>query len=51
MGAILATGTFVTAEMLQPILDNLTSNLEVLLTVGIAIMGTMIGVGLITRIV
>lgn len=41
----------VTAEMLAPITTTLTSNLEVLVPVGIAIMGTMIGVGLIPRIV
>lgn len=41
----------VTAEMLAPITTNLESNLTVLLPVGIAIMGTMIGVGLIPRIV
>lgn len=41
----------VTAEMLDPITTTLTSNLNVLLPVGIAIMGTMIGVGLIPRIV
>lgn len=41
----------VTAEMLAPISTTLESNLTVLLPVGIAIMGTMIGVGLIPRIV
>lgn len=40
-----------TADMLAPITTNLESNLTVLLPVGIAIMGTMIGVGLIPRIV
>jgi hypothetical protein len=41
----------VTAEMLAPITTTLTSNLDVLLPVGISIMGVMIGVGLIPRIV
>lgn len=41
----------VTAEMLAPITTTLTSNLDVLVPVGIGIMGTMIGVGLIPRIV
>lgn len=41
----------VTAEMLAPITTTLEANLIVLLPVGIAIMGTMIGVGLIPRIV
>lgn len=41
----------VTAEMLAPITTTLTSNLDVLLPVGISIMGVMIGIGLIPRIV
>ena len=41
----------VTAEMLAPITTTLTNNLDVLLPVGISIMGVMIGVGLIPRIV
>lgn len=41
----------ITADMLAPINTTLTSNLDVLLPVGIGIMGTMIGVGLIPRIV
>lgn len=39
------------AGMLAPITSTLTSNLEVLLPVGIGIMGIMIGVSLIPRIV
>lgn len=39
------------AGMLAPITTTLTSNLEVLLPVGIGIMGIMIGVSLIPRIV
>lgn len=44
-------GVAITADMLKPITDALTSNLGVLLPVGIAIMGIMIGVSLIPRIV
>lgn len=41
----------ITADLLAPITTALTSNLEVLLPVGLTIMGTMIGVGLIPRII
>lgn len=41
----------VSAEMLAPITEALTSNLNILLPVGLSIMGTMIGVSLIPRIV
>lgn len=41
----------ITAEMLAPITTALTNNLDVLVPIGIGIMGTMIGVGLIPRIV
>lgn len=41
----------ITAEMLAPITATLETNLAVLVPVGIGIMGTMIGVGLIPRIV
>ena len=55
MLAMLATGTTpaiaITSDQLQPIVDTLTANLDVLLPVGITIMGIMIGVGLIPRIV
>ena len=44
-------GALVTAEMLAPITTALNENLGVLLPVGIAIMGVMIGVSLIPRIV
>ena len=40
-----------TAAMLQPITQAITTNLGVLLPVGIGIMGTMIGISLIPRIV
>jgi len=41
----------ITAEMLAPITTAITSNLTILLPIGIGIMGTMIGVSLIPRIV
>lgn len=40
-----------TSEMLQPITTAISSNLTLLVPVGIGIMGTMIGVSLIPRIV
>lgn len=40
-----------TADMLAPITSTLNGNLDVLLPVGITIMGIMIGVSLIPRIV
>lgn len=50
-GNAMEKGALVTAEMLAPITTTLNSNLGVLLPVGIAIMGVMIGVSLIPRIV
>lgn len=41
----------ISAEMLQPITEALTSNVNVILPVGLGIMGTMIGIGLIPRLV
>lgn len=41
----------ITPEMLAPITTALTSNLSVLLPIGIGIMGTMIAISLIPRIV
>lgn len=41
----------VTAEMLAPITTAVTSNLNLLVPVGIGIMGLMVGVSLIPRIV
>lgn len=46
-----ASGALVTSDMLDPITKTLNSNLNVLLPVGIGIMGVMIGVSLIPRIV
>lgn len=42
---------FLKPEMLKPITDAITSNLQVLLPVGVGIMGTIIAVGLIPRII
>lgn len=50
LSTVVATAS-VTAEQLKPITDTLSANLEVLVPVGIGIMGTMIGIGLIPRIV
>ena len=41
----------ITADMLSPLTSAITENLNVLLPVGLAIMGTMVGVSLIPRIV
>lgn len=53
MGGTGTTGTLVnvTAEMLEPITNAVTSNLGVLLPVGIGIMAIMVGVALIPRII
>lgn len=40
-----------TAEMLKPITDALSTNLTTLVPVGLGIMGSMIGISLIPRIV
>ena len=40
-----------TAEMLKPITTALTSNLNVLVPIGVTILGAMIGISLIPRIV
>lgn len=45
------TTAFLTSGMLEPITQAITSNLEVLLPVGVGIMGTIIAVGLIPRII
>jgi len=41
----------ITAEMLAPITEAVTSNISVLVPVGIGILGIMVGVNLIPRIV
>ena len=40
----------ITAEMLAPITDALTTNAEVIVPVGMTIMGIMVGISLIPRI-
>ncbi len=44
-------GVAITTEMLKPIVDAVTSNIGVILPVGITIFGIMLGIGLIPRIV
>lgn len=46
-----SNGVVITEAMLKPITDAMTSNLGVLIPVGIGIMAIMIGVALIPRIV
>lgn len=46
-----ATTFVLTADLLKPIVDGLTSNLNVLVPVGITIMGVIIAVSLIPRII
>lgn len=41
----------ITSQMLEPITTALTSNLQVILPVGLGVMGTMIGVSLIPRLI
>lgn len=41
----------ISADMLQPIVTALTENIEVILPVGMTVMGSMIGVGLIPRLI
>lgn len=41
----------ITAEMLAPITTSITSNLTILLPIGIGIMAIMLGVSLIPRII
>ncbi len=41
----------VTSEMLEPVVNAITSNLGVLLPVGLTILAVMIGVSLIPRII
>lgn len=40
-----------TTAQLQPILDSITGNMDVLLPIGVTIMGVMVAVSLIPRIV
>lgn len=45
------SNTILTSALLKPITDAVTSNLTILVPVGIGIMATMLGVSLIPRIV
>ncbi len=53
MLAAASTGAafFITEEMLAPIVTPITGNTAVLIPVGLAIMGIMVGIGLIPRII
>lgn len=44
-------GFLITSDMLQPIVDSVTSNLNAILPVGIGIMALMIGVRLIRKVI
>lgn len=44
-------GFQVTAELVKPVTDAITSSLTTLVPIGLTIMGTMIGIGLIPRII
>lgn len=48
---MIVSSTGLSNLMIQPIIDSITTNLGVLLPVGLGIMGTMIGISLIPRIV
>ena len=52
-GQLLATSVDVgiTTAMLEPILDYITGNIAVIMPVGIAVMGIMIGISLIPRVI
>lgn len=41
----------ITAEMLKPITDAFTGNINALLPVGLGIMGTILGINLIPRVI
>lgn len=45
------TGLTLTADMFKPLVDAITTNLGVLLPIGLTIMGIMIAVSLIPRII
>lgn len=41
----------ITAEMLAPIVTDITNNAKILVPVGLSIMGLMVGIGLIPRVI
>ena len=45
------TGFQITAELVKPVTDAISSGLSTLVPIGLAIMGTMIGISLIPRII
>lgn len=45
------SGVAITSEMLTPIIDAITGNVAVIMPIGIAIFGLMIGLGLIPKII
>jgi hypothetical protein len=45
------TGVAITTEMLSPIIDAVTANIGVILPVGIAIFGILIGVSLVPKLI
>lgn len=53
LAALASTGVSIgiTSAMLEPILEYVTGNIAVIMPVGIAVMGIMIGVGLIPTII
>lgn len=44
-------GFTITKELIQPLVDAINSGLDVLVPIGIGIMGTFIGIRLISRII
>lgn len=49
--ASLPTGVAVTEEMLQPVVDGITSNIAVAIPVCIVIMGILVGIGLVFKLI
>lgn len=50
-GSSAISGLVLTSNMFQPLVETITSNLGVLLPIGLTIMGIMIAISLIPRIV
>lgn len=48
--ALAATGVGISKEMLEPVVDSITSNIAVILPIGITIFGIMIGLALVPRV-
>lgn len=45
-----STGTAITSDMLEPVVDSITSNIAVILPIGVVVFGIMIGISLVPRI-